>query len=87
MGAIVSKPGRGRHGTIGAPSPGGSGVRTARETLEGGAGGERVPGRSLMPKPFRGQISGSSSTGMLIRWSKDVCDSDLRFRASFDLEG
>ncbi len=25
-----------------------------------------------MPKPFRGQISGSSSTGMLIRWSKDV---------------
>jgi hypothetical protein len=35
--------GGGRHGTIGAPSPGGSGVRTARETLEGGAGG-RVPG-------------------------------------------
>jgi len=25
-----------------------------------------------MPKPFRGQISVSSSTGMLIRWSKDV---------------
>ncbi len=25
-----------------------------------------------MPKPFRGQISGSSPTGMLIRASKDV---------------
>ena len=30
--------GGGRHGTIGAPSPGGSGVRTARETLEGERG-------------------------------------------------
>ena len=37
-----------------------------------GERGGRVPGRSLMPKPFRGQISGSSPTGMLIRASKDA---------------